>query len=111
MTKRFVRRKWGWYFVLLDRKHFKVKLLRFKEGASLSKQYHKMRSELWLFLKGSGQFWNGGEENDWGFFNVYNGDVVLTGVRNWHKYEAGRTTWALEIQYGERCVEEDIVRA
>lgn len=90
---RFRRRSWGWWFVLLDRKHFKVKLLRFSAGKQLSVQYHNFRSELWLFLTGRerGEYWN-----------VPKGNI--------HTYQSPSAVYILEIQYGEKCVEEDIVR-
>lgn len=91
---RYARRTWGWYFVLLDRKHFKVKLLKFKRKGRLSIQYHKLRNETWLFLSGkhSGEYWY-----------IPQGDV--------HTYYAeNEAPLVLEIQYGELCDESDIVR-
>lgn len=90
---RFIHRKWGWYFVLLNRERFKVKILRFKSGGKLSKQYHRKRNELWLFL-------NGKHSGTWRYFPA--GAV--------HTYYAAKATYVLEIQYGECCVEEDIIR-
>lgn len=91
---RLVKRKWGWYWTILDRKHFKVKLLRFSPGKELSIQYHKQRSELWLFLTGDhkGEYWL-----------IKPGDV--------HTYYADKkAVWMIEVQFGEQCVERDIVR-
>ena len=78
--------------VLLDRKHFKVKLLRFSGKQRMSRQYHRLRNELWLFLSGnrSGQ-WKMNEK----FKN--------------HTYTGGKA-YAIEVQYGEKCEESDIVR-
>jgi len=109
---RIVRRAWGWYWTILDRKHFKIKLLRFKAGAQCSLQYHSYRNELWLFLSGYGLFSKGA--------NVYseyaNGKLVEK--NEWrnvemlcpHQYNAMKVTYVLEIQYGDKCDEEDIVR-
>ena len=108
--KRFVRRKWGWYLVLLDRAHFKVKLLRFKKCGTCSKQFHNHRGELWLLMKGGGVFSRGGVEDDYGHWNVYGGDAVLVPQTSTHMFSAFKNTYVLEIQYGERCLEEDIVR-
>lgn len=88
-----VKRTWGYYITLLDRKHFKVKMLRFNKGGQLSRQYHKNRSELWLFLTG----------NDKGNYKVIQRFEM-------HTYYALSKTWILEIQYGESCQEKDIVR-
>lgn len=110
MPKRFVRRSWGWYLVLLNRRHFKVKLLRFKAHHACSMQYHHHRSELWLFLRGDGEFWRGGEDDDYGYFDAHRGDSIVVDVNALHRYVAKRPTLVLEIQYGEKCEEEDIVR-
>lgn len=107
---RLVKRKWGWYLTILDRKHFKVKLLRFKEGRSLSEQYHKLRGEVWLFLSGSGEFWRGHKDDDYGFWNAKQGDAYWVPIGALHKYICKSSSLILEIQYGEKCLEEDIVR-
>lgn len=103
-----VRRNWGHYLVLFDRKYFKVKLLRFRQFGELSYQWHRYRSELWLFLKGKGRI----QMNN----RIINRDEELNGKffcfknKVKHKYTAWETTWVLEIQYGFKCDEEDIVR-
>lgn len=90
---RIVRRSWGFYITLIDRWQFKVKLLRFKKGGKLSKQYHTHRAELWLFLSG---------RNAGNWAHIEREEI--------HTYYATIKTWVLEIQYGEKCEEEDIVR-
>lgn len=89
---RFRRRPWGWYLVLLDRKHFKVKLLRFSGKHRMSRQYHRCRNELWLFLTGK-----------------RSGQWKLNQRMKEHTYTGGRAL-AIEIQYGSKCEESDIVR-
>lgn len=101
MSKRICRRPWGFWIVLLDRRHFKVKLLRFKRGGRLSVQYHHHRSELWLFLNGLGRFNREG---------IKSGQWRLAQRNRKHTFRAIKPTWVLEIQYGEICSEEDIVR-
>lgn len=101
----FVKRNWGFYIVLLNRSHFKIKLLRFQKGQKLSYQYHNYRSELWLFLKGSGVF---NRNENIKFLSA--GDYILNNVTDNHTYLAHKTSWIIEVQFGERCVEEDIVR-
>ena len=90
---RFVKRSWGFYITLLDRERFKVKLLRFKKGGELSKQFHNERNELWCFLSGY-------DEGTWKIYEA----------RKLHTYAAKEKTWILEIQFGTRCAEDDIVR-
>lgn len=102
---RIVRRSWGWYFVLLNFKHFKIKLLRFSRGSSLSYQLHNHRHELWLFLSGVGMFTKGISD-----FCCSGGDFVLAERTDKHSFHASLPTWVIEVQYGEECKEEDIVR-
>lgn len=103
--RRFSRRKWGWYLTLIDRKHFKVKLLRFHSGKNCSYQYHSSRNELWLFLTGLGNFFHEGKRS-WGEPGEFK--IVQAGEK--HKYFAIFSTFVLEIQYGDKCDESDIVR-
>lgn len=101
-----VRRKWGYYVTLLDRKRFKVKLLRFRAGSECSMQYHAQRNEVWLFLSGMGEF-RGLKTRRM----VKSCDYAAVRQGAWHQYQAKKKTWVLEIQYGLKCDEEDIVRA
>lgn len=106
MAKRFCKRPWGWWAVILDRKHFKVKLLRFKAGGALSMQKHHHRAELWCVLAGGGEFDFRNERP----IQKSSGDVEIMPDKYWHSFKAFVPTWVLEIQYGEKCVEEDITR-
>lgn len=103
--KRLVKRAWGWYWTILDRKHFKVKILRFYRDRSCSLQYHKLRYELWLFLKGDGAFRKAHH-----YDAVGAGDYKTVSKYVEHKYYAKTPTIVLEIQYGALCDEQDIVR-
>lgn len=89
---RFARRPWGWYLVLLNHRHFKVKLLRFNGKRRMSRQYHRLRDELWLFLSGKRK-----------------GQWKMNYRFKEHTYTAGKA-YAIEIQYGAKCEESDIVR-
>lgn len=99
---RYAKRPWGFWLLLLERKHFKVKLLYFKRGGKLSMQRHKDRHELWLFLKGEGHMAYSTPPNK--------GDVKHIRPHRWHQYTATTKTLVLEIQYGTRCEESDIER-
>lgn len=107
--QRFARRKWGWWLVLWRKPRFKVKLLRFKKGQSISLQRHQWRNELWLFLGGLGDPLLG-----YGKAVVSRpcrrGDCLLIEKMKWHKFTATKPTWVLEIQFGDLCVEKDIER-
>lgn len=99
----FARRPWGWWLVLLSRKHFKVKLLRFKRGGAISLQRHEHRNELWLFLSGGGKMAYSTAPRP--------GDYKMIRHGHWHQYTATKPTLVLEIQYGSQCNEMDIERA
>lgn len=88
-----MRKRWGWMKMLLKGKRFKVKLLYFEAGKSISKQRHTHREELWLFIFGDrkGTFWR-------------------IPRRTWHFFKALKPTLVLEIQYGSKCSERDIER-
>jgi mannose-6-phosphate isomerase len=45
-------RPWGWYLVLADLPHTKVKLIFVNPGQRLSYQSHKLRSEYWVVVAG-----------------------------------------------------------
>lgn len=104
---RFVRRAWGWYYTLWDAASFKVKLLRFHANKSCSLQYHHFRHELWLVLRGGGLMQLNGKT-----IPVITGDHILVPKLSRHKFKGfmGNGGWILEIQYGVKCSECDIVR-
>jgi mannose-6-phosphate isomerase-like protein (cupin superfamily) len=106
-----VKRTWGWYFVLMSRKHFKVKILRIARGKGISMQKHSCRSELWLILRGKCE--SRFMDNQGGHASLtylVKGDWQNIPNQVWHKLRAITNTWILEIQYGDKCVEWDIVR-
>ena len=47
-----VRRPWGFYTVINQGKHFKVKLVEVLPGKRLSLQRHQHRSEHWVVVSG-----------------------------------------------------------
>lgn len=91
--RRLVFRKWGWYLVILNGRYFKVKLLRFNGKRPLSMQFHNLRNELWLFLRGQNK----------GTWRVIHRNKL-------HTFAPYKPTYVLEIQYGDKCSEDDIVR-
>lgn len=99
------RRKWGFYLTLWDGKTFKVKLLYFKRWGQISLQFHNYRNELWLFLKGVGNLFNDG---NLGFIKAPVWELIK--INSHHRYTAHTPTWVLEVQYGTKCEESDIVR-
>ena len=106
---RYIKSKWGSHLTLLDRKRFKVKILHFNAMYSCSLQRHEKRSELWLFLSGSGSFLKmkeGRKTRD----AIVAGDYALVDKHEFHRFTAEQSTWVLEVQFGDKCDEEDITR-
>lgn len=108
-------REWGWYRVLDDQpdKGYKVKELVILPGKSLSDQRHHYRSECWYVTQGqvSMAIQIDGDPQQ-GFelpalTNSYN-----IGSNIWHKAMNNQDVPAhvIEIQFGEKCIEEDIER-
>ena len=110
-------RDWGWYRVLDDQPEqgYKVKELVILPGKRLSDQRHKYRSEMWYVTQGQVSMAIQIEESNepqQGFelpalTNGYN-----IGSNIWHKAMNNQDVPAhvIEVQYGEKCIEEDIER-
>lgn len=104
-----MKRAWGRYITLINGKNFKVKLLFFKTGGQLSMQKHFQRSELWCYLWGCGMMHISDTVAGHTVGRLKgNYDVIECG--KWHKFTAFERTCVLEIQYGIKCEEEDILR-
>lgn len=105
------KRPWGWYRVLDDKPGYKVKELVIEPGKKLSMQKHSLRSEHWYILKGKCDI-----------ETIYNNvtmtvtksvnDTYIIGSNVWHQGQNNYNECChiLEVQYGEKCIEEDIER-
>lgn len=106
------QRLWGWYRVLDDKPGYKVKELIIEPGKRLSDQRHFYRSEHWYVLKGTCTL------------NTECNNVKQSTILNelTHGFVINKETWhqaindtdlpchILEVQYGEKCIEDDIER-
>jgi cytidyltransferase-like protein len=105
-------RNWGWYRVLDEKLGYKVKELVIEPGKSLSMQKHFFRSEHWYVLKGSCvlQTEYNGIKSELVLDELQHGYVI--GKEVWHKATNPNKDYChiLEVQYGEKCIEEDIER-
>ncbi len=105
-------RNWGWYRVLDDKIDYKVKELVIEPGKSLSMQKHFLRSEHWYVLKGECVLdteYKGRPESI-ALKELSGGYVIEKEV--WHRAKnlTSEPCHILEVQYGEKCIEEDIER-
>ena len=98
-------RNWGYYRVIHQiGKEVKVKELVIEPGQALSNQYHNKRNELWYVMKGEVVI-NGVVQKE-------HGPAIVIPKEYWHlaKNVSDKPCHVLECQYGEECIEDDIVR-
>lgn len=106
-----IKRNWGWYRVLQDRPGYKIKELVINPESNLSMQRHKYRAENWYVLKGEVII-----------KTEYNNISNKQQLKENQSYTIGQTVWhqginptnqythILEVQYGDKCEEDDIER-
>lgn len=106
-------RPWGYYRVLHEEPGIKVKEITVDPGAALSMQRHQGRSEFWLVASGEATV-NGLDcSTDIEKIGEYQRHQYLhIDANQWHQLsnEQTRPLKIIEIQYGERCEEDDIER-
>jgi D-beta-D-heptose 7-phosphate kinase/D-beta-D-heptose 1-phosphate adenosyltransferase len=103
-------RSWGHWAVIHEQPGIKVKQIKVHPGSALSNQRHNLRDELWFVSKGSARVMINHSDNH--FINSHESFFVQ--ANTWHKLVNNSETDNLEIieiQYGEKCVEEDIERS
>jgi mannose-6-phosphate isomerase-like protein (cupin superfamily) len=104
-------RPWGYYRILYETPTTKVKELTVNPGLSLSMQKHIFRNEYWHVVEGQGVLY---EERASSARKIdllkHNHINIPTGV--WHRLanESDKPLQIIEIQWGNKCVEEDIER-
>lgn len=107
------RRPWGYYRVLHEESGVKVKELTVDPGASLSMQRHDLRSEFWLVSHGTASVYTLNRSTDAEKRGDYERHEYLhIELGQWHQLvnEDPNPLRIIEIQYGERCEEQDIER-
>ena len=105
------RRPWGWYRVLDDKPGYKVKELVIEPGQRLSMQRHSLRSEHWYILKGKCDIASDVKGSIMSITKNAN-ETYQIGNGVWHQGQNNYTEpcHILEVQYGDKCIEEDIER-
>ena len=103
-----MKRPWGEWHVLDMDQGYKVKRLEILPDQAISLQYHNHRSEYWTIVQGEGKVIVDGN-----IFTVRKGEsfhvprMALHKITNTHLTE---TLIAIEVQMGDICSEDDIVR-
>lgn len=109
----YEERIWGSFYNLFEEEQVKVKELIVKPGKGMSFQKHFKRSEIWMVSKGSCVI-NYSKDNPNYKKNIQLNqfDHYLVPVGEWHQITNPfkEKCHLIEIQYGEKCVEEDIER-
>lgn len=107
-------RPWGYYRVLHEVHNIvKVKELTINPGQSLSMQKHHHRAELWFVAEGQAEV---SSMLDSGYkmpvVRLLKDMHYIIPVAEWHQLSNPYTAPCriVEIQYGEKCIEEDIER-
>ena len=109
-----IERQWGYYRVLHeDGPHVKLKELTVDPGKKLSMQRHQFRNEHWFVTEGTAIINTLDEDGNVKMRNFVMKNMQIYISRNeWHQLVNEKDTplKVIEIQFGEKCVEEDIER-
>jgi mannose-6-phosphate isomerase len=100
-------RPWGKYFVLDDNQSYKIKRIEVNPKARLSYQYHKLRSETWVIIKGEGIITIEGKNK-----KISQGNTIVIPKGSKHRIEnkGNDKLIFIEVQTGEYFGEDDIIR-
>lgn len=107
------RRPWGYYRVLHEVPGVKVKELTVEPGGALSMQRHRDRAEFWLVSSGRATVNTINHSTDLEPRGIYERHQHLhIDTNEWHQLVNNESSplKIVEIQYGDRCEEEDIER-
>ena len=102
---KYEERRWGKYIVLEETNDKLVKTLYIDSGKNISYQRHKYRDEVWTIVKGKGIFVLDGIEK-----NVKENDVLYIPRNSKHSIKAISNIEIVEVQLGEKFIEDDIER-
>ena len=102
-------RPWGYYRVLHEVPGMKVKELTVDPGKSLSMQKHKYRAEFWIVSEGIASLKRLGQEGVT-VLQPHHQNTIYP--EQWHQLinQTTEPVKIVEIQYGNKCDEEDIER-
>ena len=109
----YEKRQWGSFFNLFQSKNIKVKELIVEPGKSMSVQKHKKRNEIWLISDGACIVnFSKTDPKNLKKIKLNKFDYFIISIDDWHQITNpyNKTAHIIEIQYGEECVEDDIIR-
>ena len=113
-TNTHTERPWGYYKVLHNEMNIvKVKELVVMPGKKLSMQRHNDRAEHWFITRGTATVYTINNSSDFELLGEYNKfDKLHINRKEWHQLanESESPLRIVEIQYGESCSEDDIMR-
>lgn len=100
-------RPWGYYRVLHEVAGTKVKELTVEPGQTLSMQRHRQRAEYWMVTEGECK-----AEKEFGAMFLRRHETLHIPQGEWHQLSNPfkHPCKLVEVQFGSRCVEEDIER-
>lgn len=106
------KRKWGEFIVYYNSPNVKIKRLIIKPRESISMQYHNFRNELWFVEKGFGELYTLIDGNEILQKQINKDNNFIINEKEWHKVlnTSSEDMSIIEIQYGSKCIEEDIVK-
>jgi len=106
------QRIWGSFITYYNSRSAKIKRLIIDPGKQISMQYHNYRSELWFIEKGNGIISTLVDETEKVIKNISTHSLFEVPVGSWHRItNTGiEPLEIIEIQYGEQCIESDIIR-
>lgn len=110
----FEERKWGSFYNLFQTNNVKVKELIIEPGKQTSFQRHFKRNEIWFISQGSCYvtYANKNNKNDIKRIKLNKFDNYIVPAKGWHQIinSFERPVHIIEIQYGDKCIEDDIER-
>ncbi len=95
-----LKRPWGGFIKFIDNKRCTVKILRFKNGGSLSLQSHKLREEFWYIISGKAKIILGRSQTSLKTRILKENQFVLIPRKYLHRAEGIGSCQILEISTG-----------
>jgi cytidyltransferase-like protein len=106
-------RSWGYYRVLESyNDNVKLKELVVRPGQKLSMQRHFSRNEFWFVAQGVATVWSLSDTAKIFVGRYKKTESLFIKVGQWHQLEneGSKDLKIIEVQYGDKCLEEDIER-